>query len=63
MEHMGDYNHCLNCEHIYDFNDRCPECGSENVSDVNPNEIRATFNFQSKEEKERLEKMLKSHDD
>ena len=64
MEHTGIYYTCLNCEHIWDFDDfNCPECGKQTFNDVNANYIRSTYAGQTPEYKQYLENMLQSHDD
>ena len=68
-EFTGHYNKCQKCNHIYDFNDICPECGSDEVEDISAQEVLKTitrtdeYATKIKGEKERLEEMLKKHDD
>lgn len=40
VEFTGSYYRCLKCEHIYDYNDLCPECGSSDVEDINASEVK-----------------------
>lgn len=59
----GDYYDCLDCGHIYDFDDICPNCGSGNVVEILPVDIvnkGMKFNIQ---EQKRLNYMLDMHDD
>ena len=62
-EFTGDYNRCSDCGHIYDFNDMCPDCGSENINELNANEVRDWVKGAVESEAYRLEKMLQSHGD
>ena len=63
MEFTGDYNRCMDCGHIYDYNDSCPECGGCEIEDLNANEVKKCSNACSQEEAERLNNMLQLHGD
>jgi tetrahydromethanopterin S-methyltransferase subunit B len=62
MEFTGTYNKCENCERIYDFNDICPDCGSDDVYDISVEEIREHIEKLEVQASD-LEIMLQSHDD
>ena len=64
MEFTGTYYQCLDCLHIIDYSDsHCPECGSRDGTDLNANEVLMSAESQTEKERNRLIKMLKSHDD
>lgn len=64
MEYTGTYYNCLDCEHIWDYNDdACPNCGSKQMIDINPNEIKSIIEDQDTDEKIKLKNMLELHDD
>lgn len=63
MEFTGNYNKCTQCCYIYDYEDSCPECGSDEIDDINANEVLQTARVMSGSEKRRLVDMLESHDD
>ena len=64
MEFTGTYYQCLDCLHIIDYSDsNCPECGSQNETELNANEVLMNAETQTEKEWFRLVKMLELHDD
>jgi len=63
MEFTGNYNLCGDCNHIYDFNDVCPECSSNDIQDINSNEVKEFIGKGNVKEDIRLKTMLIRHDD
>ncbi len=61
-EFTGTYHKCNNCNAIYDFNDICFECGSDDVGDVSKEGIREHIEKLNMDV-EQLEIMLQSHGD
>jgi uncharacterized OB-fold protein len=61
-EFTGTYNQCDKCGHIYDFNDICPECGSDDIMDIEVHEIKEIISEYQNNLKRLLE-MLQKHDD
>ena len=53
---------CVDCGHIYDYDDLCPECGGSEIEDLNANEVNEYTN-DCLEKAERLKSMLKLHGD
>lgn len=39
MEFTGDYFKCESCGHIYDYNDVCPVCGKDCITELNAKEV------------------------
>ena len=58
-EFTGDFYKCVDCFHVWDFNDfYCPECGSSKFEDINIHEeLKAT-----KEKVSDIAKMIEAHD-
>jgi len=54
MEYTGTFFTCFKCNYVYDFNDSCPNCGSEDVEEISPDEIKEAI--------ERLTVMLEKHE-
>lgn len=63
MKFTGNYNQCKNCNYIYDYEDLCPECGSDDTSDLNAKEVKKYSRDVSIKEQFRLMKMLELHGD
>lgn len=63
MEFTGTYYQCIDCNHIWDYEDsHCPECGSEKETDLSPNEIK-NISRQMIIKGYALISMLENHDD
>ena len=61
-EFTGTYHKCMECGHIYDFDDLCPECGSSKIEEISADNIRRHIKrLDSKSIM--LKSMLKSHGD
>ena len=65
LEFTGDYYKCESCSHIWDYlDDRCPECGNTDTSDIPTIEVFAEmYKQKDRVEKKRLLNMLDSHDE
>ncbi len=71
MEFTGTYYNCLDCGHIWDYDDdACPECGCHNETELNAKEVNKRArqlliirDFNKNQIGKRLIEMLKSHDD
>lgn len=71
MEYTGSYYQCLSCENIIDYSDsHCPECGSQEETELNANEVRKIANqlliirdYNKNKIANRLKEMLDSHGD
>ena len=64
MEFTGDYYKCMDCCHVWDYNDtHCPECGSQDFETINSNEVIMTAESCDEKEQTRIAEMLKSHGD
>ena len=63
MEFTGHYNKCEKCEHIFDYSDDCPECGTSEIDDISVSEIKEVIRLSNHLGAIRLIKMLKKHDD
>lgn len=61
-EFTGTYYRCNSCATIYDYNDLCPDCGSDDIEDVNVNEVKAIMELKRLTAIS-LGKMLESHGD
>ena len=63
-EFTGDYQHCLNCGHTWDYeDDACPECGSSDLTTLNAREVKSFYAFISDPEFTKVCKMLEKHGD
>lgn len=62
MEHTGSYYKCEKCNHIYDFMDICPECGSDDTHDISAEDVKEHIEKLNMRVEE-LEIMLQSHGD
>lgn len=41
MEHTGSYYQCTSCNEIIDYSDsHCPNCGSQDETDLNAHEVK-----------------------
>lgn len=58
----GGYYKCTDCGYIYDYDDLCPDCGGNEIEDLNANEVNEYTNDCLKKA-ERLKDMLQLHGD
>jgi RNA polymerase subunit RPABC4/transcription elongation factor Spt4 len=71
MGFTGSYYKCNKCFNIIDYSDsHCPECGSQDETELNAEEVNKIANqlliirdFNKNKTGKELLKMLKSHDD
>jgi RNA polymerase subunit RPABC4/transcription elongation factor Spt4 len=64
-EFTGHYNHCnfTDCGYTYDFNDSCPECGGDDITDMSAKEVKDYYGIIVGNENFRIAKMLDKHGD
>jgi hypothetical protein len=64
MEFTGTYWRCIECGHIWDYNDTCPNCGEDiMLHDINPHEVLHLSKMCTENEAGRLINMLHDHGD
>ena len=63
MEFMGSYNQCQSCNHIYDYEDLCPQCGSDEINELNEREVKIYSRDRLIKEQFRLMKKVNKYTD
>jgi len=63
-EFTGDYEHCLNCGHTWDYqDDACPECGAKDITTLNAKEVMSHYAFVGEPKFSEVVEMLERHGD